>query len=88
MTLSPAFPRTFRFHRRRRIFWSAHCLFSGKSKAVVDSPLRLAPQLVGHSMGAPPIVHAVPELKAKGFRTIGVVVLDVVEGVYCPTNEI
>jgi hypothetical protein len=31
-------------------------------------------------MGAPPIVHAVPELKARGFRTIGAVVLDVVEG--------
>jgi protein phosphatase methylesterase 1 len=36
--------------------------------------------LVGHSMGAAPILAAAPLLQAKGYTVPGVVVLDVVEG--------
>ncbi|WVO21083.1 protein phosphatase methylesterase 1 [Cryptococcus decagattii] len=36
--------------------------------------------LLGHSMGAAPVVSAAPELQKKGYIIPGVVVLDVVEG--------
>ncbi|CAK9784011.1 hypothetical protein CC85DRAFT_268296 [Cutaneotrichosporon oleaginosum] len=43
---------------------------------------KTAPALVllGHSMGAAPIVHAAPMLQDKGYTVAGVGVLDVVEG--------
>jgi thioesterase domain-containing protein len=37
-------------------------------------------QLLGHSMGAAPILSAAPLLQQKGYTVPGVVVLDVVEG--------
>jgi protein phosphatase methylesterase 1 len=40
----------------------------------------LTVQLLGHSMGAAPILSASPELQAKGYQVPGVIVLDVVEG--------
>ncbi|OWT37308.1 protein phosphatase methylesterase 1 [Cryptococcus neoformans] len=36
--------------------------------------------LLGHSMGAAPVVSAAPELQRKGYTIPGIVVLDVVEG--------
>jgi hypothetical protein len=40
----------------------------------------LTPQLMGHSMGAAPILAAVPLLQKKGYTVPGIIVLDVVEG--------
>jgi protein phosphatase methylesterase 1 len=37
-------------------------------------------QLLGHSMGASPIISSAPILQQKGYKISGVVVLDVVEG--------
>ena len=37
-------------------------------------------QLLGHSMGAAPILSASPVLQSKGYQVPGVIVLDVVEG--------
>lgn len=34
-------------------------------------------------MGAPPAVHSAALLKDRGFKIIGAVVLDVVEGLFC-----
>lgn len=42
----------------------------------------LTSQLLGHSMGAAPILSASPILQQKGYNVPGVVVLDVVEGNY------
>lgn len=39
-------------------------------------------QLLGHSMGAAPILSASPVLQSKGYQVPGVIVLDVVEGVF------
>lgn len=56
------------FHSLRFIFqpWS-HSLF-------------LIHQLMGHSMGASPTISCAPILQKKGYKVVGVVVLDVVEG--------
>jgi thioesterase domain-containing protein len=37
-------------------------------------------QLLGHSMGASPVISAAPILQSRGYKVVGVVVLDVVEG--------
>lgn len=37
-------------------------------------------QLLGHSMGASPVMSAAPLLQQEGYKIVGVVVLDVVEG--------
>ena len=42
------------------------------------SPLPI--QLVGHSMGAAPVLEVTPRLQKLGYKVPGVVVLDVVEG--------
>lgn len=36
--------------------------------------------LLGHSMGASPIISSAPLLQSKGYKVVGVVILDVVEG--------
>jgi protein phosphatase methylesterase 1 len=37
-------------------------------------------QLLGHSMGASPIISSAPVLQKLGYKVVGVIVLDVVEG--------
>lgn len=46
----------------------------------LSSSFAAHPQLMGHSMGAAPILAAVPLLQKKGYTVPGIIVLDVVEG--------
>lgn len=47
-----------------------------------NSAQGLRNQLMGHSMGAAPVLSAAPLLQQKGYKVPGVIVLDVVEGEY------
>lgn len=53
------------------VSWSSYILYRRTSTHL---------QLLGHSMGAAPILSAAPLLQKKGYTVSGVIVLDVVEG--------
>ena len=82
--------RAFPFKAQIRFDWNPKAylpgsrdisFFCGKSSAwVLLCQSLTTSQLMGHSMGAAPIVSACPELQAAGYKVSGVVVLDVVEG--------
>lgn len=66
------------------LFAECGLCFSGlnisRSFSSTASPLKL----VGHSMGAPPVLEATANLQKLGYRVSGVAVLDVVEGRFPP----
>jgi protein phosphatase methylesterase 1 len=39
---------------------------------------------LGHSMGASPVVSSTPLLQKEGYKVVGVIILDVVEGEQIP----
>jgi len=45
-------------------------------------------QLLGHSMGASPIIASAPVLQKLGYKVVGVIVLDVVEGMAMRSDRI